>query len=70
MNCSTCGFYLPRDTCRDDIRDELTKADLDGVCGEASQGVFQLPYIPRAEYRKCGKHITYQSSSTKNGERT
>lgn len=56
-NCSTCGFFIPRDCARDDIRREMEHAEIDGACGESSSCLFFIPYIPKAELAQCGKHM-------------
>jgi hypothetical protein len=56
-NCDTCGFFIPREVCRDDIKTELTNARLDGVCGEITNCVMRLHYIANAPLAKCGKHM-------------
>ena len=56
-NCNTCGFYIPKDVCRDDLKTELTNARLSGVCGEVTQMVMRLHYIANAPLAGCGKHF-------------
>ena len=57
MNCSTCGFFIPRNVCRDDLKTELKNINHDGTCGEITQQIMFFPYIYRANKAKCGKYM-------------
>jgi hypothetical protein len=56
-SCSQCGFYIPANCCRDDIKTELINARLEGVCGEVTNQVMFIPYIGFAAWRTCGKFM-------------
>lgn len=56
-SCSTCGFFIPRNNCRDDLKEEMEKANVAGACGEMTQCFFFVPYISNSELARCGKHM-------------
>ena len=58
-NCANCGFYIPVEDCRDDLKEELQNAKLQGVCGGKRHAFLGLLYIENPEYRTCGTHFNY-----------
>ena len=57
ISCSTCGWFLHRNHCRDDLKQECENAEFDGFCVEESNNVCFMPQIVDATQSRCGKWV-------------
>jgi hypothetical protein len=49
------GSFIPQAVCRDELREEMIRAEVAGACGLGTNNVVFVPYIFHPQHAHCGK---------------